>query len=225
MRLGSLEMRRTERLFEIIQILRAQNRPITAEAIADRVEVSVRTVYRDIHALQAMRTPIEGEAGIGYVMRRGYDLPPINFSAEEVEAIVVGLSLVSRTGDVDLRRAASRVLTKVESVRDRLESFQVSEWGAGTPELVDPKLLRDAIREERKLRIVYRDARSEESERIILPIVMIYYVESIVVAAWCQLRGDFRHFKVERILRCEASGGTFKGRGERLRKAWRAIEE
>ena len=101
-------MRRSTRLFEIIQILRAAEAPVTADKLADKLEVSVRTVYRDIAALQAQRTPIEGEAGVGYLMRRGYDLPPLNFDAEEVEALWVGLSMLARTGDSTLQHAAAR---------------------------------------------------------------------------------------------------------------------
>ena len=116
-------MRRTDRLFEIIQILRSEHKVVTARDIAGRLEVSVRTVYRDIQALQSMRTPIEGEAGIGYLMRQGYDLPPLNFSVEEVEAIVVGLSLVAQTGDKGLQRAAQQVSRKIDALRGRLESL------------------------------------------------------------------------------------------------------
>ena len=105
-------MRRTDRLFEIIQILRSENRVITANEIAARLEVSTRTIYRDIQTLQSMRTPIEGEAGIGYLMRQGYDLPALNFSAEEIEAIVVGLSLVTQTGDKGYSEPLSRYRTR-----------------------------------------------------------------------------------------------------------------
>jgi len=118
-------MRRSDRLFEIIQILRSETQVITAGKIAARPEVSTRTIYRDIQALQAMRTPIEGEAGVGYLMRQGYDLPPLNFNVEEIEAIVVGLSLVAQTGDLGLQRAAQQVTRKIDALRDGLESLQV----------------------------------------------------------------------------------------------------
>lgn len=121
-------MRRSTRLFEIIQILRAAGAPVTAEALAARLEVSVRTVYRDIAELQAQRTPIEGEAGIGYVMRRGYDLPPLNFDAEEVEALWVGLSLLARTGDSHLQRAASRICQKIDALHCPADWLQVAPW-------------------------------------------------------------------------------------------------
>jgi predicted DNA-binding transcriptional regulator YafY len=110
-------MRHPARLFEIIQILRSANAPVTAMQIAGTLEVSPRTVYRDIAALQAMRTPIEGEAGIGYVMRSGYDLPPLNFDADEIESLVVGLSLLARTGDRGLQQAAARISAKIDTLR------------------------------------------------------------------------------------------------------------
>ena len=103
-------MRRSTRLFEIIQILRSAAQPMTAADLAAALEVSMRTVYRDIAALQAMRTPIKGEAGIGYIMRKGYDLPPLNFDQEEAEALFVGLSMLARTGDSDLQRAAEEAV-------------------------------------------------------------------------------------------------------------------
>jgi len=217
-------MRRTERLFEIIQILRSESRVITAHEIASRLEVSTRTIYRDIQALQAMRTPIEGEAGIGYLMRQGYDLPALNFSAEEIEAIVVGLSLVAQTGDKGLQKAAQQVSNKIDSIRDRLESLQVSERGALVPAAVDPDRIRSAIREERKLDIRYRDENGRDSERRVRPLAVIYYVHAMLMVTWCELRNDFRHFRVDRILSCSDSGAYFKGDGDRLRELWRQLE-
>jgi len=215
-------MRRTDRLFEIIQILRSETKSITADKIATRLEVSVRTIYRDIQTLQSMRTPIEGEAGVGYLMRKGYDLPALNFSTDEIEAIVVGLSLVSRTGDVGLQKAASRVSAKIDLVRSRVESLQVSDWGVPTPKTVDPETLRTAIRDEQKLFIHYQDENQTESKRSILPIAIIYYVETIVLVAWCELREDFRHFRVDRMTNCETSDDYFKGKGNDLRLRWKA---
>ena len=109
-------MSRSDRMFEIIQLLRRAEKPMTAQALADALEVVPRTIYRDIAVLQGMRVPIEGEAGIGYVMRRGFDLPPLMFTAEEVEAIVVGLALLRRTGDLGLQAAAGRVSGKIAEV-------------------------------------------------------------------------------------------------------------
>ncbi len=217
-------MRRTDRLFEIIQILRSEPRSITANEIAARLEVSTRTVYRDIQTLQGMRTPIEGEAGIGYMMRQGYDLPALNFSTGEIEAIVVGLSLVAQTGDKGLQKAAQQVSNKIDSLRGKMESLQVSERGALVPETVDPETLRSAIREEQKLDLRYQDESDRETSRRIRPLAIIYYVHAMLLVAWCELRHDFRHFRVDRILCCEASEANFKGEGDDLRAQWRLLE-
>ena len=217
-------MRRTDRLFEIIQILRTENRVITANEIAARLEVSTRTIYRDIQTLQSMRTPIEGEAGIGYLMRQGYDLPALNFSADEIEAIVVGLSLVAQTGDKGLQRAAQQVSHKIDSIRDRLESLQVSDRGALVPAAVDPDMIRRAIREEQKLDIRYRDENEQDSSRQIRPLAIIYYVHAMLMVAWCELRNDFRHFRIDRMLSCTESGIFFKGEGNDLRTKWKLLE-
>ena len=216
-------MRRIDRLFEIIQILRSEKRSITAQRLAARLEVSIRTVYRDIQALQVMGTPIDGEAGVGYMMGRGYDLPPINFTAEEVEAVVVGLNLLHRTGDTGLQKAAERVTAKIETARNRMWSFKVSKWGVATPQAVNPELLRQAVRQERKLRLVYHDGEDIETKRTVQPVAMIYYVQVMVLAAWCELRNDFRHFRVDRIVCCDPLNQFFKCRGDRLRYQWRQL--
>ena len=111
-------MGRSTRLFELIQILRAADRPVSAARLAETLEVSVRTIYRDIAALQAMRTPVEGAAGVGYILRSSYDLPPVNFDAEEAEALRVGLSMLARAGDSALQRAALRVRQKTTDLND-----------------------------------------------------------------------------------------------------------
>ena len=217
-------MRRTDRLFEIIQILRSENRVITANEIAARLEVSTRTIYRDIQTLQSMRTPIEGEAGIGYLMRQGYDLPALNFSAEEIEAIVVGLSLVAQTGDKGLQRAAQQVSHKIDAIRERMESLQVSDRGALVPTAVDPDMIRRAIREEQKLDIHYRDENEQDSSRQVRPLAVIYYVHAMLMVAWCELRNDFRHFRVDRMQSCAETGNFFKGEGDDLRAKWKLLE-
>jgi predicted DNA-binding transcriptional regulator YafY len=217
-------MRRTDRLFEIIQILRSESRVITAAEIAARLEVSTRTIYRDIQTLQAMRTPIEGEAGIGYLMRQGYDLPALNFSTDEIEAIVVGLSLVAQTGDRGLQKAAQQVSHKIDAIRGSLESLQVSDRGALVPAAVDPDMIRRAIREEQKLDIRYRDESERDSSRQVRPLAIIYYVHAMLMVAWCELRNDFRHFRVDRMLSCAETGNFFKGRGDDLREQWKMLE-
>ena len=225
-------MGQSSRFFEIIQILRHANAPVAAHTLADALEVSKRTIYRDIVSLQAMRVPIDGEAGVGYIMREGFDLPPLMFTAEEVEAIVVGLSLIGRTGDPDLLAAASRVSQKIADVLPdssgaNLERspLQASHWNAIPNSVADLRLIRKAIREERKLHLRYEDAEGRSTERIVQPIALIYYVDNILLAAWCELRQDFRHFRADRLQDCAVTGETFRGRGEPLRTEWRAKHE
>lgn len=213
-------MRRADRLFEIIQILRAEAQPVTADHLATALEVSPRTIYRDIAVLQSMRTPIEGEAGIGYVMRAGYDLPPLNFDREEIEAIVVGLGLLARTGDIGLQKSARRAALKIDALQETSPALHVSDWGAPIPEIADPRRLREAIRETRKLTVRYRDQNGTETKRTICPIAMVYHVEATVLAAWCELRLDFRHFRVDRICEVIELEARFPDEAAALRVAW-----
>ena len=219
-------MGRSNRLFEVIQLLRRASKPMTAQRLAERLEVTKRTIYRDIVALQSMRIPIEGEAGIGYMMRRGFDLPPLMFDADEVEAIVVGLALLQRTGDRGLNLAAESVAAKIADVLPaetgramRRNSLTVSSWGTATTGL-DMKAVRRAIREERKLRLDYIDGGARSTLRTVKPIAVVYYVEVTVLAAWCELRDDFRHFRVDRIAACKHLSARFTGEGDGLRTLW-----
>ncbi len=221
-------MSRSDRMFEIIQILRSADCPVTSHELAKTLEVAQRTVYRDIAALQAMRVPIEGEAGIGYVMRAGFDLPPLMFTSEEVEAIVVGMALLRRTGDVGLQAASSGVSAKIAEVLPDerggdLEGryLYASAWGADPPGQADLTAVRRAIREETKLQITCKDAQERRTERTIKPLAILYYLEVVVLTAWCELRADFRHFRLDRILSCETTGDRFLGEGKKLRALWR----
>jgi len=219
-------------MFEIIQILRRARAPMPAHAIAKMLEVNKRTIYRDIVTLQSMRVPIDGEAGIGYVMRAGFDLPPLMFSAEEVEAIVVGLSLLGRTGDAGLQAAASQVTRKIADVLPnttdrRIEGspLHVSQWNAIPPPKVEYRVIRQAIRDERKLYLCYGDAELQLTERTVRPIALVYYVDNVMLAAWCEMRKDFRHFRVDRMHECHQIDSLFKGESEKLRIEWRARHE
>jgi len=223
---GSEPVSRSDRMFEIIRLLRRAAKPVTAQALAETLEVVPRTVYRDIAALQAMRVPIEGEAGIGYVMRRGFDLPPLMFTAEEVEAIVVGLSLLRRTGDLGLQAAAGRVTAKIAEVLPEEGALDdpplyVSRAGPSPPERVDLRFIRRAIREEAKLWIAYEDSEARRTERTVKPLAILYYIEVVVLTGWCELRQGFRHFRADRIADCRVTGERFTGEGDELRRLWR----
>jgi predicted DNA-binding transcriptional regulator YafY len=225
-------MRRSDRLFDIIQRLRTARHPMTAAALAEELEVTVRTVYRDIATLQARRVPIEGAAGIGYMMRRGFDLPPLMFTVEEIEAIAVGARLVARTGDLGLQGAAESVLSKVtvvlpDGLRGQLTSAPifVSESGAPVPERVDLTAVRQAIRDEHKLHIAYEDERGTRSERTIWPIAVAYYVQATLIGAWCELRRDYRHFRADRIISLAVLEEHYPSDNGRLMAEWLALRQ
>jgi predicted DNA-binding transcriptional regulator YafY len=224
------DMRRADRLFDIIQRLRTARGPLTAAAIAAPLEVTVRTVYRDIATLQARRVPIEGAAGIGYVLRRGFDLPPLMFTAEELDAIVTGVRMVRRLRDPKLQQAADNVLAKVTTVLpDALRGHlldapvYVSNGSAAAADWVDLAEVRSAIHAARKLRIAYLDEAGRRTQRTIWPIAMAYYVDVTLIAAWCELRNDFRHFRVDRITRSTVLDERFEADHTKLLADWLAL--
>lgn len=213
-------MSRSARLFEVIQLLRSAKKPLLARDLASALEVSIRTVYRDIAALQAMQTPILGEPGVGYVMRKGYDLPPINFDVEEAEAISVGLGLLARTGDVGLWRAANRAARKLHETAPGTRRLVTSSWTMESLPKIELSELRKAIRSETKMRIVYRDAGDQETHRVIWPLVLIYYLDAVMIVAWCELRQDLRHFRLDRVATYRMLAEDFVGHSDALVSAW-----
>jgi predicted DNA-binding transcriptional regulator YafY len=220
-------MRKAARLFEIIQILKLAKAPVTGAQIAARLEVTLRSIYRDIAALQAMRVPIEGERGIGYILRPGFDLPPLMFTIEETEAVVLGMALIDRTADAGLKQAAKRVLAKIAAavpppLRDSLAPRTLHAWGsvAPLPEGLDLGLVRAAIRAEEKLSLDYRDEQGRATQRIIQPIALIYYSETATIVGWCELRQALRNFRADRVAECQPTGTYFQGEGDRLRSLW-----
>ena len=221
-------MRRADRLFELIQLLRRTRKAITAVQLAEALEVSPRTIYRDVAALITMRVPIDGAAGVGYIMRPGYDLPPLMFDREEVEAVAVGLQLLNRTGDRDLQAAARRVAAKIADVLPELRADELDDGrfvvsGFGTPSAAETGMLRSAIRDNRRLALIYRDEQERVTERTCLPLAVIYYIEVTVLAAWCELRDDFRHFRADRIVACHETGDGFADQAPQLRRDWRVL--
>jgi predicted DNA-binding transcriptional regulator YafY len=223
-------MRRADRLFDIIQNLRSAGQPLTAAALAERLECTARTIYRDIATLQARRVPIEGEAGVGYVLRRGFDLPPLMFTTEEIEAIAVGTRMIKRLRDPNLQRAAESVLSKItvalpDALRNDLVAprIYVSEGSAQPAPGVDLADVRDAIRSSQKVRIAYVDQNGRRTRRIIWPIAMAYYVDVTVIGAWCELRSGYRHFRVDRIASSKVLGEQFSPDRGRLLAEWLAL--
>jgi len=199
-------MRRADRLFQIIQILRRSPRPVTAAEIARELEVSVRTVYRDVADLVGQRVPILGEAGLGYVLGGTFDMPPLMLTPDEIEAAVLGAQWVAGRGEPVLAKAARDLIAKITAVvPERLRPL-IADPSIGTPPTlaqavdgIDVARARAWIREGRKIRIHYRDARGDPSQRVIWPVIVGFFDQARMVAGWCELRGAFRHFRTDRI--------------------------
>ncbi|CAM5765399.1 transcriptional regulator [Labrys miyagiensis] len=223
-------MARTSRLLTLLQILRGKHLPATAASLAAELEVSERTLYRDIAELVAQGAPIYGEAGVGYVLRPGLFLPPLMLSADETEAIVLGLRYVDQRGDPVLSQAAHDALAKIEAVLPPAmrETAQNPVAHPGPPlrrypdEPVELKAYRSAIRAQAKLRITYRDLAGQPSSRVVWPIALGFMEEVRMLAAWCELRQDFRHFRTDRIATAEETGERYPGYRSALVKAWRS---
>ncbi|TWB57770.1 HTH domain-containing protein [Rhizobium sp. ERR 922] len=226
-------MRRADRLFQIIQILRRSSRPVTAAALAGELEVSKRTVYRDVADLMGQRVPIEGEAGFGYLLSPGYEMPPLMLTPEEIEAVVLGAQWVAGRADKTLANAARDVVAKITAiVPEHLRPFILEPSVGAKPllqeseeENIDLPMLRAAIREGRKLRLRYRSDASAESTRIVWPVILGYSDTSRILVAWCELRGGFRHFRTERILAVEVLDENYGLRPGELRRRWSAWRE
>jgi predicted DNA-binding transcriptional regulator YafY len=225
-------MRRADRLFDIIQILRTSQKPVTAAALAEELEVNVRTVYRDVATLQARRVPIEGAAGIGYVLRKGFDLPPLMFTTEEVDAIVVGAQMLKRIRDPQLQQAAESVLAKVAIVLPDVQrrhlatpTVYVADGKPGPAPGADLSEVRSAIHETRKMRIAYTDEKGATTQRTIWPIAMAYYTDVTLIGAWCELRQDYRHFRVDRIASSRVLDERFPADNGRLMAEWLSLRQ
>ena len=220
-------MRRADRLFQIIQLLRGRRRAVTAQWLAEQLEVSERTIYRDIRDLIASGTPIEGEAGVGYSLRSGYDLPPLMFDEEEIEALVLGARVVASFGDEKLARAAAAVVSKVEAVLPARLKPKISQAGLYAPRTPASSAsgegllaVRLALTERQKLRIHYVKGDGATSDRVIWPLGAFFWGRSWTVTAWCELRNDFRNFRLDRIEQIEATGDTFPEEAERSLAAY-----
>jgi len=221
-------VRRADRLFEMLQILRRARGPVTARAIADELEVSKRSVYRDVAALVAQRVPITGEAGVGYVLERGFDMPPLMLTSEEIEAAVLGAQWVTTRGEPELARAARGLLAKIEAVVPErlrgpfLEPATSVAPASPTAEAVSSAELRAAIRSRRKVEIGYADADGRVTERVVWPVLLGYRDAGRILAAWCELRGDFRYFRIERMRFARPLDAVVPARPALLRARWRA---
>lgn len=221
-------MSKATRLMDLLQLLRRRRRAAQGGEIARELGVSLRTVYRDIAALREQGVPVEGEAGVGFALRPGYDVPPLMFTAQELEALALGARWVSSRAGSALGKAARDALGKVEaalpaSLRPVLEENGLLVAPIPVPAVDDGfvTLARTAIREERKLAIVYRDADGTVTSRTVWPLTLGFLEKVLILAARCELRGDFRHFRADRVLSWEL-GEHYPEARSRLLRAWSA---
>ena len=209
-------MRRADRLFQIVQYLRG-GRLVTARQLAERLEVSERTIYRDIADLIGSGVPVEGEAGVGYVMRTGFDLPPLMFTRDEIVALVAGARLIRAWGGTQMAEAAEEALIKINAVlpeeeqaranRVQIHAFQMSDLDDETRARLDR--LEDAIEARQRIALDYSTENNEVTRRTLRPLGLFFWGKVWTLVAWCELRDDYRMFRVDRMTD-DAPLGTYR---------------
>jgi len=221
-------MSRTARLFKLMDALRGHRRPVTAARLAETLSVSVRTVYRDIQTLTDLGAPITGEAGIGYLLRSGFFLPPLMFSEDELEALVLGAGWVQGQGDPALAQAAAAALAKIATASPRDLRDKMADSGLCAPQFrraaEQPTALgalREAMRLEHKVNISYIDETGAITDRVVWPIALAFFEGKRLLAAWCELREGFRHFRADRIVAFNCTRVPYPTRRAALAKTWR----
>lgn len=224
-------MSRAERLLQLMQTLRRHRQPVTGKALAEELGISLRTLYRDIASLQAQGASIEGEAGLGYVLKPGFTLPPLMFSEEEIEALVLGSRWVAERTDLSLASAARNALAKIRAVLPAALRHEANSSallvGPQAPSAHEESVLaevRVAIRGERKLSVRYRDLQDQESTRTLWPCAVGFFNQCLVMVAWCELRADFRHFRLDRVQSLSIQPTRYPQRRQSLLKQWREKE-
>ena len=221
-------MSRATRLLDLLQLLRRHRYPVAGAELARELEISLRTLYRDIAALQAQGAHIEGEPGVGYVLRPGYMLPPLMFGQEELEALVLGMRWVADRGDHRLGEAAQNALTKIVAVLPKDMADELETTGLIVapsmhlpPAVVDLGDVREAIRNEWCVQMSYTDLGGAASERIVWPIALGFFDHVRLLIGWCELRQAFRHFRADRIAGWQPLSRRYPKRRAALLKAWR----
>jgi len=223
-------MSRSARLLDLLQALRRRRGPVSAGTLAEELGVSLRTLYRDVATLRAQGADIAGEAGVGYVLRPGFLLPPLMFGRDEIEALLLGMRYVVGQPDEPLAAAAADVLARIAAVlppeakRGLDQTWLMVGPGGAETGAVDLAALRAAIREERMVEIAYRDLEDRTTERRIWPIALTDFRRAFVVVAWCELRLAYRHFRVDRIDALGVIATRYPRRREAMLAEWRAAE-
>jgi predicted DNA-binding transcriptional regulator YafY len=224
-------MRRADRLFQIVQHLRG-GRLVTAQMLGTRLEVSERTIYRDIADLQSTGVPIDGEAGVGYIMREGYDLPPLMFTRDEIVALVAGARMAQAFGGAAMARAAAEALVKIGAVLPAGEKDRIRRTEIHVPDYVISDAVRAAvdiaeraIEERQVLSLDYRDEQGRSTMRDVRPLGLWFWGKVWTLIGWCEMRDDFRAFRIDRVADLKSAGRVFRHeRGKTLADFYRGME-
>jgi predicted DNA-binding transcriptional regulator YafY len=224
-------MSRAERLLNLIEEFRRRRRAVSGDELARTLGISIRTLYRDIASLRALGAGIAGEPGVGYVLRSGFLLPPVMFTVEEVDALVLGSRWVSEKADKKLAEAARKAMARLTAVMphelvDRVDaqSLIFTPSVDTRPETIDMAGVRRAIQREQKLRIHYKDEKGKTSDRVIWPFLLIYFDGGLLIAAWCETREGIRHFHTNRIGTMTELSTRYSRRRHDLIRLWRDMK-
>ena len=217
-------MKKTERLFHVIDSLRAARKPITAAQIAEDLGVSMRTIYRDVKLLISQGLPITGEAGMGYVIDSDFNAPPLQFNADELDVISIGLRIAYRDGDAAMRSAADAAFAKIRAGlknSERLDAIDLYAPGINTAHNAEfLSQTRQAVRHKAVLEITYLSLSDTLSTRRVKPMALLFFKDATLLSGYCELRQDFRHFRIDRIESLTDTGERFTAEHYKLRKAY-----
>ena len=224
-------MTRTERLLTLLQVLRTYRYPVSGQKLAERLDISVRTLYRDIATLQAQGAEIEGEAGVGYILKPSFFLPPLMFSQIEIEALLLGTQWVSQYGDAPLSRAATDALSKItvvlpKNIKNGMNAFALRVGPPMQASLAKENLtvLREAIRNQKKLFLEYQSQDGKRSKRIVWPFTIGYFTDGRVLVAWNENQSDYRHFNTAGIISVEILNDHYPRSRDSLFREWQALQ-
>ena len=224
-------MNRTERLLNLLQILRSYRYPVNGQRLAERLNISIRTLYRDIATLQAQGAEIEGEVGIGYILKPTFFLPPLMFTQTEMESLLLGTRWVIQYGDAPLSKAATDALNKIldvlpNNIKNNANAFSLRVGPPASKLMAEEDLsaLRDAIANQKKIYMAYKSENGKETQHIVCPFTIGYFTNERILVAWCDKQKNYQHFKTNRISAIEILSEHYPGSKDKLFREWQALQ-